>query len=540
MVAVLAVGGGVYYIGSKKTNNGGEQNQEGGVAATTTNIELSDSKPIVEWKVKIQKEEQMDDYSETLYSLGILKNTKYSDGELMLVYGGSSYKGQGSTDFIRFIKRNNEIIVLNKISSISESTKDFMKGRLNRLFPSLNIREDNEFKIAELSFPQEVVLGNFKLEYPREGITDGSRPSGLISVSKDSNNGVEIFFAKNNYAFNILRPDGSSISYYSTLLTSTSSPTLKNSFNELQDYFCNVERGGVYAEIISSACVGGIADSDLVRLKTLPMPNGNLEVFVLKNKNHKMLTDIYKEYLETSVDSGTVFYDDQKKSTNFDREAKIIKLSYEDFIKKNPLIFFKDQFGNWVKFTRKTFVPLILAEPMIYLYPEKTTDIFVKINNDVAFSEPEYMNGWTVSANKAGEITDLRSGKKYEKLFWEGLSRLNDAPNNGIVITKDSVEEFLRKSLVKYGLNQKEINDFVEAWMPKLNEEPYYLIGFYDTVQTNKLAPIEISPIPDTLIRVTMYFKALEDAVVSEGFEFPKEIPQRKGFTVVEWGGLIK
>ena len=51
--------------------------------------------------------------------------------------------------------------------------------------------------------------------------------------------------------------------------------------------------------------------------------------------------------------------------------------------------------------------------------------------------------------------------------------------------------------------------------------------------------PIEIDPNPDTLIRVLMDYKGLEEPI--EVKEQKLSTPNRVGFTVVEWGGsLIK
>ena len=53
----------------------------------------------------------------------------------------------------------------------------------------------------------------------------------------------------------------------------------------------------------------------------------------------------------------------------------------------------------------------------------------------------------------------------------------------------------------------------------------------------DKIAPLQISPEPDTVIRVLMDVKPLEKPVLVEEQKL-KQTPQRKGFTVVEWGGL--
>ena len=47
--------------------------------------------------------------------------------------------------------------------------------------------------------------------------------------------------------------------------------------------------------------------------------------------------------------------------------------------------------------------------------------------------------------------------------------------------------------------------------------------------------PLEITPKPDTIIRIVMEFKGLEEPIQIK--EQKLITPQRTGFTVVEWGG---
>ena len=65
-------------------------------------------------------------------------------------------------------------------------------------------------------------------------------------------------------------------------------------------------------------------------------------------------------------------------------------------------------------------------------------------------------------------------------------------------------------------------------------ENPYNLISFQTDAYTDH-AELEISSAPDTLIRVYMAWKPLNEAV-----EIPPQTltaPNREGFTVIEWGG---
>ncbi|MBU4348141.1 hypothetical protein KJ671_01375 [Patescibacteria group bacterium] len=53
-----------------------------------------------------------------------------------------------------------------------------------------------------------------------------------------------------------------------------------------------------------------------------------------------------------------------------------------------------------------------------------------------------------------------------------------------------------------------------------------------------QIAPLDINPKPDTVIRVLMDFSPLDKMADFEGFEI--KTPERKGFTVVEWGGVLR
>ena len=67
-----------------------------------------------------------------------------------------------------------------------------------------------------------------------------------------------------------------------------------------------------------------------------------------------------------------------------------------------------------------------------------------------------------------------------------------------------------------------------------MQDNPYNLIAFQSDVYTQN-AQLLIDPVPDTLLRVFMAWKPVDEAV-----EIPAQslsAPARTGFTVVEWGG---
>ena len=177
------------------------------------------------------------------------------------------------------------------------------------------------------------------------------------------------------------------------------------------------------------------------------------------------------------------------------------------------------------------------GKPVIYLYPEKEQEVNVKLDLDgkFTFTYPEYNNGWNVTAKPDGTI--ISDGKEYSYLFWEGLMpTFKPDFKEGFVVKGSDSAEFLRETLSQMGLTPKEYNEFIVYWAPKLQENEYNKIYFAEEDYTDK-AKLEINPKPDSILRVFMvYEKADENTILPKQEIKPFE---RKGFTVVEWGGYL-
>lgn len=180
------------------------------------------------------------------------------------------------------------------------------------------------------------------------------------------------------------------------------------------------------------------------------------------------------------------------------------------------------------------------GKPVIYLYPTKKTDVKVQVTPNGGFSvtDPIYgKDGWRVSADPQSNLYNYTDGKNYPYLFWEGKAIFYQRPTEGFVVARENVDSFLSEKLAKLGLLPKEIKDFKEFWVPKFTEKPYYFITFLPKSDFDKLAPLNVSPKPQTVIRVFMDYQGLDAPInVVE----PKIVtPKRVGFTVVEWGGAL-
>ncbi|MBO4220468.1 MAG: SH3 domain-containing protein [Clostridia bacterium] len=176
-------------------------------------------------------------------------------------------------------------------------------------------------------------------------------------------------------------------------------------------------------------------------------------------------------------------------------------------------------------------------KPVIYLYPEKTMDVSVRISlSDGVFTRsiPEGDGEWNVVARPDSRLTDKASGRSYDYIFWESSDNTEYDWSEGYVVKGCESEEFLLRILPEMGLNSKEYGEFIDYWLPRLEKNEYNLITFQTDRYTDS-ARLDVNPQPDSILRVFMAFKAVDGPL---NVNSPAIEPfERKGFTVVEWGG---
>ena len=179
--------------------------------------------------------------------------------------------------------------------------------------------------------------------------------------------------------------------------------------------------------------------------------------------------------------------------------------------------------------------PGVDYKPVIYLYPEEKTEVSVTLdyNGKLICTYPSYDNGWTVTANPDGTLTDA-NGQTYNYLYWEGETNAQYDLSKGFCVKGEDTAEFLEYALAELGLNRREANEFIVFWLPMMQNNEYNIISFQGIAYTDS-AKLNIDPAPDTLIRVFMAWQASEIYVNIPEQEL--NAPAREGFTVVEWGG---
>jgi len=256
-------------------------------------------------------------------------------------------------------------------------------------------------------------------------------------------------------------------------------------------------------------------------------------IYGFKENTNPLLAKHHAEYLDDSKNIESWFGDDETlhKKANFG-------LAINEYVALRPLYIVEDGIGRMLVFSRQDLVLVGgCAKPVVYAYPTVPTLIDVSVGADVTVSEPLYENGWSnVLAMPNGLLG--YNGRQYDSLFWEGYGH-GQYPEvtKGHVVSRSDAESTMRQDLARQGLIEKESSDFMEFWTSKIPNSPYVRISWLGTNDMEQLAPLYVSPAPDTRIRIFLDMEGL-----SEYKDIPAQnlyATPRTGFTVVEWGGLV-
>ena len=166
----------------------------------------------------------------------------------------------------------------------------------------------------------------------------------------------------------------------------------------------------------------------------------------------------------------------------------------------------------------------------LYLYPEAAMEVTVSLKQPDAltFAYPAYADGWHVTAQPDGTLTD--SSRTVRSLCREGVETDGYAMEEGFCVAGADTATFLADTAAELGLTAQETQDFVLCFAPRMADNSWNLISFHVSG-----ANLDIAPAPDTTIRIFMVWKSLDEAeqIATQTLA----APQRTGFTAVELSG---
>lgn len=186
------------------------------------------------------------------------------------------------------------------------------------------------------------------------------------------------------------------------------------------------------------------------------------------------------------------------------------------------------------------------SKPVLYFYSQNSLSINVSLDipGVITASVPQYSaNGWQnviVHPEGTPDGTLLYNNELYNELYYEDATIKAQPPTQGFVIKTSDLASSLRTYTTELGLNTKEQNEFLAYWVPRLTNlgAPYIFFSVFDQTQKEKVDHVIVSPAPTTTIAFLAYFKPLAAPITVSPLQFPA-VPDRLGFTMIEWGGTI-
>lgn len=430
------------------------------------------------------------------------------------------YNGLGSGEVHRFLKK------AGVYTRLTQNSSELVAGA-DSVYTTANFKDDTTFYFKSLSPDKSLINGETALTYQFDGAIDtetgfdaGTKMDdtkwGDLKLEKGADAGDSAGLVK--LARYYIKLNDSTKAYYSV------SPTFLRDDRTFSATFTDVSKKTItFDKMKTSGCGGGTGSFPLVA-KAAALTS---KVEVAKTAGSKIynFADLANEL---NVFGYKIYTSDQNTG----------KETIANFVTGLGLVVWIDAYGSTVVYTNSLYAPLAeCGKPVIYLYPTTTTPVSVKVGADVTVSDPAYGSGWNVIASPSGLLT-TDSGLR-TSLFWEGIGKgVYPQINSGTVVAADQALNKIKTDLAKVGLNNKEITDFTDFWAPKLPSNGSVRLSWFFNEDMNKLAPLQVSPKPDSVIRVFLDF-----ASVDAGSNIkPQSLPTyaRNGFTLVEWGGLLR
>lgn len=478
------------------------------------------------------------DYYFNFYKSGKIKVDPYKDWDLVTL----DLQCEGpcsSAQIYRFAYKSDsgDLVLLDK------HTRNDIKQNPPSLITPLSVNKDSSTLLNDIELPEKIALadsGKFitrsikdsRYLTPIEGDLTKAFDDpefGAVYMSADPQNGWGCFYLKS--------PDGiaSTYDYDPGFFTGNGAEVTwtdgsKTKLIENYDYLsrgCGISGNCYYTE-----------NATLENLELRGETDNGTKLYAAKNPV-KVDPNAPDKYTPEQVKLDETYKNYETSYQYMDEATKGKLMSFEEFTKANALLYWQDPLNRWSTIILKqVMLPAECGKPVIYLYPEQNMDVSIEVGiSTLTKTIPEYGAGWKVLAKKGGEIYNYTDRETYPYLFWEGESSMSVNADKGFVVARKDLEDFLKNSLKKLGLTTQERSDFMDFWLSRMlkNTNPYFFISFLGTQEFNKIAPLNINPKPNTLIRVFMYYMP-----VNENFKAaPQQLNsvKRNGFTVVEWGG---
>jgi hypothetical protein len=199
-----------------------------------------------------------------------------------------------------------------------------------------------------------------------------------------------------------------------------------------------------------------------------------------------------------------------------------------------------------------------VKKPVIYCYSDKDLnfELSVKAKGSLSFVYPPMLPNekWSLQI-KENQLYDFTTDLAYPYLFWESqqyeahyqTASVNDYKGDvisyqdvywGDIVARTDLLTYLDTSLTEIGFSDREKIDFITFWVPQMKQYDYCLVQFLFDKECEQFATYDITPKPDKVNRVYMLYSGFEQAPYIRNIPKPLKKMERKGFYLVDWGGV--
>ena len=178
----------------------------------------------------------------------------------------------------------------------------------------------------------------------------------------------------------------------------------------------------------------------------------------------------------------------------------------------------------------------LVEKPAVYIYPREPGVFEIELEMGpgvrLAASDPAYGDGWSVFVDGDGRIEGT-----WDYLFYEVGLRGSPRIGTGWCLAWPDLFDDLARITADLGLNAGEREDFLAYWRARLPRRDFYEIHPVLGKDLDPWVTLNVHPAPETTLRFWLFFEGRDDRAEL----VPPALPpvERKGTTVVEWGGAL-
>ena len=493
---------------------------------------------------------------------GAISGSQYNGGQLYRIDQYDDGKGEPGFRVNRMIKFQNTLILLSQNSDgsigkgvdanfeVDEELQLLLKTELFRGVEKVIDNKDAHIASLDVQVRVEITANTYlelkqrRVEYREDfhaifknllkpiGIVEGEvllygekeEAHSLLNSQDNRNNG---FWNPNEEGgIWMFQPDGLILNYSYECKDALveAMPAMKD-FRIFNRYAC----GNLPHQM---AKVLRLGDKDLEDIAPTQRIDDTLVLYQVNNDSSQILKNAFELYTECFNDV-TYNWNDHLKPP----------LSFQDFIESTPLFIVKDPFGRFIQFTRQDYILQPACEPVIYIYSSSQKEYQIKLGSKITplstYPPHHPKEGWLAKGNHNGSITMSGNGRNHKYLFWEGSSVYLPAKTDGFIVHFDTLDVFFSETLSKLGLNENEIQDFTEYWVPQFDSsDEYYRISFYTQALIDQLFPLEITPKPMQVIRILMDYEGIGKERVDWARQELVPVERMGDELIIEWGGI--